>query len=52
MLTTVSDAAEAGAVGTRLVEARLAACLQEVAINARYRWQGEVQHLGWLVAGT
>ena len=44
VFTTVSNAAEAEVIGTRLVEHRLAACVQEIPINSRYRWEGEVHH--------
>ncbi len=43
VLTTVSDTDQAEAIGTRLIESRLAACVQEVAIHSRYHWEGEIQ---------
>lgn len=42
IMTTVSSRDEAEALGSGLVAARLAACVQEVTIESRYRWKGEV----------
>ena len=46
IMTTVAAEAEADAIATYLLEAELAACIQEVPITSRYRWQGEVQREG------
>ena len=46
IMTTVSAEADAEAIGEHLLEADLAACIQEVPITSRYRWQGEVQREG------
>jgi periplasmic divalent cation tolerance protein len=44
VLTTVGSEQEAKRIGTALVEARLAACVQTIGpIRSRYRWQGEVE---------
>jgi len=43
IMTTVDSDAVARTIGTRLVEQRLAACVQEININSRYRWDGEVR---------
>jgi periplasmic divalent cation tolerance protein len=43
VMTTVGSDELADALATRLLEERLAACVQEVAINSRYRWQGELR---------
>ena len=43
VMTTVSTADEAAALSAGLIEHRLAACVQELAITSRYRWEGEVQ---------
>ena len=44
VFTTVSDAVQAAALSTGLLEARLAGCVQELAINSRYRWEGEIHN--------
>lgn len=41
--TTVSSQEEAARLGSSLVDQRLAACVQEIAINSRYRWDDEVR---------
>jgi len=41
IMTTVGSEDAAAAVAGGLLERRLAACVQEVRINSRYRWQGE-----------
>lgn len=43
VMTTVDSEEAAGALASRLLERRLAACVQEVRINSRYRWQGELK---------
>ncbi|RVT83623.1 divalent-cation tolerance protein CutA [Inhella crocodyli] len=42
-LTTVATADQARALAQRLVQARLAACVQLQAIESVYRWDGAVQ---------
>jgi periplasmic divalent cation tolerance protein len=44
VLTTVPSREAARSLATRLVENRLAACVQLSAIESVYRWQGSVQH--------
>lgn len=46
IMTTVASEAEADAVCTPLLEQRLAACIQEIPITSRYRWQGRIQRDG------
>lgn len=41
--TTVGTETEAKALARRLVEGRLAACVQILPIHSVYRWQGEVE---------
>ena len=41
--TTVTSMDHAERLGTMLVERRLAACVQEIEIGARYRWEGSVR---------
>lgn len=41
---TFGEEAECDAACTALVEQRLAACAQKVAITSTYRWQGAVEH--------
>ena len=43
VMTTVDGEALARALGEKLLDARLAACVQEVRISSRYRWEGRVQ---------
>jgi periplasmic divalent cation tolerance protein len=43
IMTTVDSDRLAGAVASGLLERRLAACVQEVRINSRYRWDGELR---------
>ena len=43
VMTTVADRSQADALCTLLLERRLAACIQEIPMTSRYRWQGEVQ---------
>lgn len=43
IMTTVATRDQADALCTRLLEQRLAACIQEIPMTSRYRWQGEVQ---------
>jgi len=44
--TTVDDEAKADEIAKRLVEARLAACVQRMPIYSVYRWQGKVESAG------
>lgn len=41
--TTVGTEAEAEALAERLVNERLAACVQHMPIRSMYRWQGQVE---------
>jgi periplasmic divalent cation tolerance protein len=43
VMTTVGSDELANSLATRLLERRLAACVQEVRIDSRYRWQGELR---------
>ncbi|HEX6456133.1 MAG TPA: divalent-cation tolerance protein CutA [Solirubrobacterales bacterium] len=44
VLTTAGSEEEAGRIASRLVERRLAACVQVVGpVVSRYRWQGAVE---------
>lgn len=43
IMTTVDDERAAAALATKLVERREAACVQQVDIRSRYRWDGEVK---------
>ncbi len=43
IMTTVDSETRAASLATDLVERRLAACVQQIRIASRYRWQGEVQ---------
>lgn len=42
VMTATDDPAEADALARRLVEDRLAACVQVTAVTSTYRWEGEV----------
>ncbi len=42
IFTTCSSQEEADAIASGLVEARLAACVQQTPIRSVYRWEGEV----------
>jgi len=42
IMTTVSTGEEARALTTDLLERRLAACVQEISITSRYRWEGSL----------
>jgi periplasmic divalent cation tolerance protein len=44
VMTTCSGKPEAELIATRLVEARLSACVQMFPIASVYRWEGAVQH--------
>ena len=43
IMTTVDSEELAGVLASALLERRLAACVQEVRINSRYRWEGELR---------
>jgi periplasmic divalent cation tolerance protein len=43
IMTTVADEETAARLATRLIERREAACVQQVAIGSRYRWEGAVR---------
>lgn len=43
IMTTVESPSQAETICNVLLEQRLAACIQEMPITSRYRWQGEVQ---------
>jgi len=43
IMTTVATQADAESIAARLLEQGLAACVQEMPVTSRYRWQGEVQ---------
>lgn len=42
ILTTTGSQEEADAIAMGLVEARLAACVQQTPIRSTYRWEGKV----------
>lgn len=46
MLTTVSTRDQARVLAERLIETRLAACVQLQAIESVYRWDGQIQQEG------
>ena len=41
--TTVADAQQAESLARRIVEQRLAACVQTLPIQSTYRWQGAIE---------
>jgi len=43
VLTTCGDAAEAARIAQKLVDSRLAACVQRFPIASTYRWEGKVE---------
>jgi periplasmic divalent cation tolerance protein len=43
IMTTVDNDELAVTLATALLERRVAACVQEVRINSRYRWEGELR---------
>lgn len=43
IMTTVDSEALAERIAGRLLEERLAACIQEIPISSRYRWQGAIR---------
>lgn len=42
--TTVGTPQQAEQLARRVVEQRLAACVQAVPITSTYRWQGQIEH--------
>lgn len=47
VLTTAKDGAEAEHIAERLIDERLAACVNVLpAISSIYRWKGKVEHAG------
>ncbi len=44
VITTCPDRKLADGLAARLVDARLAACVQATEIVSHYRWKGEVEH--------
>lgn len=42
VMTTVADAEQAKALARAVIEARLAACAQTLAISSCYRWDGRI----------
>lgn len=44
VMTTVDTEELAKTIATRLLEKRLAACVQEVRINSHYRWDGDLRY--------
>jgi periplasmic divalent cation tolerance protein len=50
VMTTCGGEANAGAIATRLVEERLAACVQMFPVASVYRWEGAVQRANeWML---
>ncbi len=50
VITTCGTRREAEMIAERLVGERLAACVQMLAIDSMYRWQGEIEKAGeWLL---
>lgn len=43
IMTTVDSEDAAARLATKLVERREAACVQQIGIRSRYRWEGEVK---------
>ncbi|MDZ7668154.1 MAG: divalent-cation tolerance protein CutA [Gammaproteobacteria bacterium] len=43
IMTTVDSESQADTVCRALIEQNLAACIQELPVSSRYRWQGEIQ---------
>jgi periplasmic divalent cation tolerance protein len=47
VLTTAKDGAEAEHISERLIDERLAACVNVLpAVSSTYRWKGRVEHAG------
>lgn len=44
VLTTVSNAEDAATLADRLVQNKLAACVQELSIRSHYNWEGKTQN--------
>ena len=42
VMTTVKDKDDAKAMATHLIEGRFAACVQELAINSHFNWDGKI----------
>jgi periplasmic divalent cation tolerance protein len=50
VMTTCGGEANAGLIATRLVEERLAACVQMFPVASVYRWEGAVQRANeWML---
>ncbi|NND64444.1 MAG: divalent-cation tolerance protein CutA [Gammaproteobacteria bacterium] len=43
LLTTVANQTDAEQMSAMLIEQQLAACVQTIDVDSRFRWQGEVQ---------
>lgn len=51
VLTTAGSEAEAGAIATALIEAKLAACVNFFPVQSVYTWQGKMQRAAeWQLA--
>ena len=50
VMTTFSDDAAARRILERLVEERLAACVQTFPVDSMYRWNGALQHESEILA--
>ena len=42
--TTVSNSSEADELALKIVEAKLAACVQQTPIKSTYRWECKIEH--------
>ena len=43
IMTTVKDRAAAAAMAEFLIQEKVAACVQEIAVHSHYRWDGQTQ---------